>query len=149
MLPKEIASELGLSAATVKGYLDDARVKLGASNRTEAIRLLREHDEAPADGRGPLGGVGAPGLPQPQTGPTAEELVPANRVQEPPVLTGMEPATWSPGLHLPVRRRGRFNDLTTTERLLWIAAIAVAAAFATALMWLAIAAAGWAIRQPQ
>lgn len=37
----QIAAELGISTATVNGYLADARQKLGARNRKEAARMLR------------------------------------------------------------------------------------------------------------
>ncbi|KQN79958.1 helix-turn-helix domain-containing protein [Sphingomonas sp. Leaf62] len=36
----QIAAELGISVATVNGYLADARRKLGARNRKEAARML-------------------------------------------------------------------------------------------------------------
>ena len=36
----QIAAELGISVATVNGYLADARQKLGARNRKEAARML-------------------------------------------------------------------------------------------------------------
>lgn len=40
----QIAAELGISVATVNGYLADARQKLGARNRKEAARMLRSAD---------------------------------------------------------------------------------------------------------
>jgi two-component system, NarL family, response regulator DesR len=37
-----IASRLGLSDGTVRNYLSEAILKLGAANRTEAARIARD-----------------------------------------------------------------------------------------------------------
>jgi DNA-binding CsgD family transcriptional regulator len=45
----QIAAELGISVATVNGYLADARQKLGARNRKEAARMLGAMPVSPAE----------------------------------------------------------------------------------------------------
>lgn len=45
----QIAAELGISTATVNGYLADARQKLGARNRKEAARMLAAATPAAPD----------------------------------------------------------------------------------------------------
>ncbi|KQM22404.1 hypothetical protein ASE73_14300 [Sphingomonas sp. Leaf24] len=45
----QIAVELGISVATVNGYLADARQKLGARNRKEAARMLGAIPVSPAE----------------------------------------------------------------------------------------------------
>lgn len=45
----QIAAELGISVATVNGYLADARQKLGARNRKEAARMLGASPISPAE----------------------------------------------------------------------------------------------------
>lgn len=44
MSAKEIAAETGLSLGTVNNYLSSAQRRLGARNRTEAVRMLRAVD---------------------------------------------------------------------------------------------------------
>lgn len=45
----QIAAELGISVATVNGYLADARQKLGARNRKEAARMLGTTPASPVE----------------------------------------------------------------------------------------------------
>lgn len=45
----QIAAELGISVATVNGYLADARQKLGARNRKEAARMLGAAPVSPTE----------------------------------------------------------------------------------------------------
>jgi len=42
--PKEIARELNLSVNTVRGYINDARQKLGVKSQRDAARLFVEYD---------------------------------------------------------------------------------------------------------
>ncbi|WP_164155605.1 helix-turn-helix domain-containing protein [Sandarakinorhabdus rubra] len=44
MTAKEIANETGLSVGTVNNYLSNAQRRMGARNRTEAVRMFREHN---------------------------------------------------------------------------------------------------------
>lgn len=49
MSAKEIAQETGLSLGTVNNYLSNAQRRLGARNRTEAVRMFRAIEHAGAD----------------------------------------------------------------------------------------------------
>jgi DNA-binding CsgD family transcriptional regulator len=49
MSAKEIALETGLSLGTVNNYLSNAQRRLGARNRTEAVRMFRAIENAGAD----------------------------------------------------------------------------------------------------
>ena len=44
---EEVARRLSLSVLTIKSYLKSAMCKLGSRNRTEAVRLARQHGLLP------------------------------------------------------------------------------------------------------
>ena len=117
---KEIARELGLSLNTVNSYLSGSYEVLQVANRGEAARVYGEFLRRAAP---------------------PEPVYESSRVEpEPPTIAYPEPegATSEPiargslvvaGRRLPFRARGGTrNDLTSPERLAWIAGLAVAMA---------------------
>ena len=78
---KEIARQLGLSQHTVDGHLDEARRKLGAATRRDAVRILLE---------------GASGAPPPNSGGQSpqDSAAPAGHpaAAAPPASGGQPPA---------------------------------------------------------
>lgn len=100
---KEIAAEIGLSAATVDSYITDAVALLGARNRRHAAELL--HRTAPPEKFGS------------QSPRDDEDPVP---IQEP----ARPPFRWTDWL--PFRQPGAFgNDLHPAIRILFIPILAV------------------------
>lgn len=135
---KEIARELNISPFTVDKRLEQALRKLGVSNRWEAARLYSLYE-----------GV----VYEPSTIEDFGEAAPfsfrltdwegtaTGGANEAPIEVGkpvaeMVPVTW---LALPFpRTRGEKNELTTTQRLLWAAAICVIGIMASALLLVAL-----------
>lgn len=108
---KEIGRELGISNHTVDDHIKSAIAQLGVASRFEAARLLAEAEGAPQ-------ALGA----QPVALADHAALGPA-----------IAPDRSDAGLlhNLPFLRNGRrTNDLTSAQRLLWIAIGAVAFIFA-------------------
>ncbi|WP_394662327.1 helix-turn-helix transcriptional regulator [uncultured Sphingomonas sp.] len=131
---KEIAIELGLGKSTVDSYLAEAVRLLGARNRREAAMALADHEAL---------GNGQATEEKEQVTPNKIILDSTGLVSEPPAMAPpMAPdgstvggavqdghVHASPRLSLPVRRRGQTrNDMTATERLLWVPTIAIALA---------------------
>jgi len=108
---KEIARALGISKATVDGYIAEAVEALGASNRREAARMAFGETPRAASGDDPA-------------------RVPDEADEPPPAETSMEgePTTrpWR------TRQRPR-NTLTFVQTMGWIAAIAVGSLMALTL----------------
>lgn len=133
---KEIADALGIEKSTVDKYLTEAVKVIGARNRREAALLLAQHE---ADGAAPSHsdieeksedatpykiGDDSTGLADPPaTLPSA--MLPDEVIVGAPGGSGNAPFRLrSPGLSLPLRRKGqRDNDLTVGDRLIWIQAI--------------------------
>lgn len=107
---KEIARELGLSHHTVDDHLKHAISLLGVGSRFEAARLLSA----------------AEGSPQ------ALGAQPSSLAEPVPIGPAIPPDRSDVGLlkRLPFLRNGRrTNDLNSTQRLLWIATIAIGLIF--------------------
>jgi DNA-binding CsgD family transcriptional regulator len=103
---KEIGRELGISNHTVDDHIKHAISVLGVASRFDAARLL-------ADAEGPPQALGT----QPQA--VAELVIPGPAIS---------PDRSDAGFfrNLPFLRNGRrTNDLSSTQRLLWIAISAV------------------------
>ncbi|MBB4153546.1 DNA-binding CsgD family transcriptional regulator [Sphingomonas jinjuensis] len=99
---KEIAAELGISKATVDGYIADAVVELGARDRRDAAAML-------------FGGTRAESGDDPArvVAPTPVEAPPASSTEQPPAAR-------------PWRSRGRpLNTLSLAQTIGWIAVIAI------------------------
>ncbi len=129
----QIATELGISVTTVNGYLSDARQKLGARNRKEAVRILTSG--GPVDGGD---------LPPSDVGGMFGRVEEASADETPPVVQlKTEPAA------IPQQRRGfgqvlyfdrpyHPNQFGRGARLGMIVALVVAFALAMALAVIAV-----------
>lgn len=131
---KEIASELGLGKSTVDSYLAEAVRLLGARNRRDAAMALAEYEaqendqvleeQAEATPHKIIPdstGLVSPTIPMPLT------ISPDGSTVGGAVQDGHVHA--SPRLSLPVRRQGQTrNDMSVSERLLWVPTIAIALA---------------------
>jgi DNA-binding CsgD family transcriptional regulator len=147
---KEIADELGIEKSTVDKYLTEAVKVIGARNRRDAALRLAAHEEATATPLAPASGNAADA---PDAAPDAPEtpphkmggdsarlvdpaidlplpVVPDETIVRAPGVSGEPPLRQrSPGLRLPVRRKGqRGNDLSVGDRLIWIPVIAISLA---------------------
>lgn len=138
---KEIADALGIEKSTVDKYLTEAVKVLGARNRRDAALLLAAHEagggDATADKNTEIFEIVAPDK---MGGDSARLVDPAIDLSVPvspdemivraPGFPGeamQRPS--SPGIRLPVRRKGqRDNDLSVGDRLIWIPAIALGTA---------------------
>lgn len=139
---KEIAASLGVEKSTVDGYLSEAVRILGARNRRDAALMLGDHeaeriamgDPMPLDPSEVIFEMGKP-CPSKIGGDSARlaagpgdlppDVSPDDTLVGQPGVTGEQlPAARSPGIRLPIRRKGqRGNDLSVGDRLIWIQAI--------------------------
>ena len=108
---KEIGRALGISHHTVDDHLKHAIALLGVGSRFEAARLLTATEGAPPQALG-------------AHSPAIAEPVPAGPSLAPERSKAM------PLGHLPLRNGRRGNDLSSVQRLLWIAIGAVGFIFA-------------------
>lgn len=141
MTAKEIGRELAISSRTVEVHLDKAVQILGASNRMDAVRMLRAHEEAttyqtrryPADLAEPSS--------EPVNGPRSDfgigegetMYVASVRQEQSPFQLSFagSPASFP----LPIPRKGRRrNDLTILQRVGWTFAIIIGLALATGIL---------------
>jgi DNA-binding CsgD family transcriptional regulator len=141
---KEIARDLGISRFTVDKRLEAAMSLLGVGSRIEAARLLA--DDLPGYerfvcepdrlGASPLPVIMAPSQSSEEAG---EPRVRDSAVDAGPLGSGRPPSARRAWVRLPRSTGGRERyDLSTTERLIWIGAVALAAIL---LAFLAFAAA--------
>lgn len=140
---KEIARELGISPFTVDKRIEAAMALLGASSRIEAARLLAnaegyERFVCEPDGLGAPAATGIMAPSQSREEPD-EPRVRDSAGDAGPDRPVMPPESRRSWIRLPRSTRGRERyDLNTAERLIWIAAVALAAIL---LAFLAFAAA--------
>ena len=128
---KQIARKLGISKDTVDQRLDRARRTLGVANRYEAATALADYErqyhrivyEPGAIARDPEADESWS-----QSRDVEERLSGATlKVREEQAQFAIDVPHWVPRLRLPIARSGEErNDLTTLERLGWIAVIAIA-----------------------
>lgn len=125
MQAKEIAAELDLRPKTVESYLDSARVKLGVSSRTAAIRLLREAETGPVITPPALDRVSGEGDLPPAATPIGEGQVGVSGLHVREELAVYQAGAFDRRpISLPVPTRQRpSNDLSRSERSYWIAAL--------------------------
>ena len=134
---KEIAGELGISPHTVDQRIRQALQILGVERRAQAARLVAEH-----------GGAyqrlihQSPYIPaEPQSGhpeaAVSHQIRHADRAGEvggAGFLTEQRPASFWPSLQPPFATRSHpRNEMSVGQRLFWIAAIAIGAAFSAGM----------------
>ncbi|RYD93153.1 MAG: LuxR family transcriptional regulator [Sphingomonadales bacterium] len=129
MQSKEIGRELGISPMTVDNHFRSAIQTLGVSNRLEAARLLDSYERGEPSQRltsQPRPVVSPPERPimrsPANVGDGQGDLVSALREDQAPYLTFREPSFTDFPLPIPTRGKPR-NDLTTAQRLFWIAVL--------------------------
>lgn len=133
---KEIATELHISPHTVDQRIRQALAILGVERRTQAARLVAKFKE-------PYQRLihQSPYIPgEPQTGhpeaAVSHQIRHADRAGEAGeagFLTEQRPASWS-SLQPPfATRRNPRNEMSVGQRLFWIAAIAIGAAFSAGM----------------
>ena len=133
---KEIATELHISPHTVDQRIRQALGILGVERRTQAARLVAKYKE-------PYQRLihQSPYIPaEPQTGhpeaAVSHQIRHADRAGEAGeagFLTEQRPASWS-SLQPPfATRRNPRNEMSVGQRLFWIAAIAIGAAFSAGM----------------
>ena len=134
---KEIAAELGISPHTVDQRIRQALHILGVERRSQAARLVvREH--------GPYQRLihQSPHIHGEETSDQTEAAVSqqirhadrAGKVGDACFLTEQRPASFRPSLQLPFATRSNpRNEMSVGQRLFWIAAIAIGAAFAAGM----------------
>ena len=134
---KEIAAELSISPHTVDQRIRQALQILGVERRTQAARIVARH-------RGPYQRLihQSPYIPgQPQTGQpeaaVSHQIRHADRageVGEAGFLTEQRPASFRPPLQPPFATRSNpRNEMSVGQRLFWIVAIAIGAAFSAGM----------------
>lgn len=113
---KQIAVELGIAPGTVDRYLTEAAELLGVRGRAAAANLLAKHENPP---HGNQGGE--------SSGVVAPSPAPAIPIAPQPVAATTIPTPSGPSFRLPLRRKGEIgNDLTKSQRLMWIPLLATA-----------------------
>lgn len=127
---KDIARKLDIKEGTVEGYIADAVRVLGAKNKRDAARIFVAHEASKA--------------PRKTTGESSrvsEQLLfpptPLTEVERSSTDAALQTVLVSQAPAEPVERRGGFhvfrgerrnNDLTYTQRIVWIAGAALVAA---------------------
>jgi DNA-binding CsgD family transcriptional regulator len=134
---KEIAAELGISPHTVDQRIRQSLQTLGVERRAQAARIVAQYSEpyqrlihqppyipAAAESGHPEAAV-------------SHQIRHADRAGEaggPGFLTEQRPASFWPSLQLPFATRSNpRNEMSVGQRLFWIAAIAIGAAFSAGM----------------
>jgi DNA-binding CsgD family transcriptional regulator len=134
---KEIAPEHGLSAHTDDQRSRHALATLGVERRSQAARIVAQY-------RGPYQRLihQSPYIPeQPESGhPDAAASIQirhadrAGKVGAAGFITEQRPASFWPSVQLPLAKRSNpRNEMSVGQRLFWIAAIAIGAAFSAGM----------------
>ena len=134
---KEIAAELRISPHTVDQRVRQALATLGVERRTQAARMVAQY-------RGPYQRLihqspyietdAQPSHPEAAVGNQIRHADRAGRAGEAGFLTEQRPASFRPSLQLPFATRSNpRNEMSIGQRLFWIAAIAIGAAFSAGM----------------
>ena len=134
---KEIAAELRISPHTVDQRIRQALHTLGVERRTQAARLVAQFS-------GPyqrlihqtphIEALNEPGHPDPAASIQIRHADRAGKVGGAGFLTEQRPASFWPSLQPPVATRSNpRNEMSVGQRLFWIAAIAIGAAFSAGI----------------
>jgi DNA-binding CsgD family transcriptional regulator len=134
---KEIAVELGISPHTVDQRIRQALAILGVERRAQAARIVAQHSEpyqrlihqSPY-----IEGDGPSGHPEGAVSHQIRHADRAGEVRGPGFITEQRPASFWPSLQPPFATRSNpRNEMSVGQRLFWIAAIAIGAAFAAGM----------------
>jgi DNA-binding CsgD family transcriptional regulator len=134
---KEIAAELKISPHTVDQRVRQALAILGVDRRTQAARIVAQH-------KGPyqrlihqspyIPGNEQTGHPEAAVSNQIRHADRAGRAGEAGFLTEQRPATFWPSLQPPFATRSNpRNEMSVGQRLFWIVAIAIGAAFSAGM----------------
>jgi DNA-binding CsgD family transcriptional regulator len=134
---KEIAAELHISPHTVDQRIRQALQILGVERRTQAARIVAQH-------RGPyqrlihqspyIETAPTPAHPEAAVSHQIRHADRAGEVGEAGFLTEQRPASFRPPLQPPFATRSNpRNEMSVGQRLFWIVAIAIGAAFSAGM----------------
>jgi DNA-binding CsgD family transcriptional regulator len=134
---KEIAAELAISPHTVDQRVRQALHILGVERRTQAARIVALHS-GPYQRlihQSPYIEPSSPsGHPEAAVSHQIRHADRAGEVGEAGFLTEQRPASFRPPLQLPFATRSNpRNEMSVGQRLFWIAAIAIGAAFSAGM----------------
>lgn len=133
---KEIANELGISPHTVDQRIRQSLQILGVQRRSQAARIVAQHcgpyqrliHQSPY-----IAAQAAPGHPEASVSQQIRHADRAGGVGDACFLTEQRPAFW-PSLQPPFATRSNpRNEMSVGQRLFWIAAIAIGAAFSAGM----------------
>ena len=134
---KEIAAELNISPHTVDQRIRQALQILGVARRAQAARIVAQHGgpyqrlihQSPH-----IEGCGSRGHPDAAVSKQIRHAGRAGEVGGAGFLTEQRPASFWPSLQLPYATRSNpRNEMSVGQRLFWIAAIAIGAAFSAGM----------------
>jgi DNA-binding CsgD family transcriptional regulator len=134
---KEIAAELGISSHTVDQRVRQALHILGVQRRAQAARIVAQYS-------GPyqrlihqppyIPGEANSGHPEAAVSHQIRHADRAGRAGGPGFITEQRPASFWPSLQPPFATRSNpRNEMSVGQRLFWIAAIAIGAAFSAGM----------------
>jgi DNA-binding CsgD family transcriptional regulator len=137
MSSKEIAAELNISPHTVDQRVRQALAILGVERRTQAARIVASYD-------GPYQRLihqsphiepnARTGHPEAAVSYQIRHADRAGEVGDAGFITEQRPASFRPSLQLPFATRSNpRNEMSVGQRLFWIAAIAIGAAFSAGM----------------
>jgi DNA-binding CsgD family transcriptional regulator len=134
---KEIAAELKISSHTVDQRVRQALQTLGVERRAQAARIVAQysdpyqrliHQSPYIEPDGPSG------HPEAAIGNQIRHADRAGGAGEAGFLTEQRPASFRPSLHPPFATRSNpRNEMSVGQRLFWVAAIAIGAAFSAGM----------------
>jgi DNA-binding CsgD family transcriptional regulator len=133
----EIAVELGISPHTVDQRIRQALAILGVERRAQAARVVAQYSEpyqrlihqSPY-----IEGDAPSGQPEAAVSHQIRHADRAGEVRGPGFITEQRPASFWPSLQPPFATRSNpRNEMSVGQRLFWIAAIAIGAAFAAGM----------------
>jgi DNA-binding CsgD family transcriptional regulator len=134
---KEIAAELGISPHTVDQRIRQSLQILGVGRRSQAARIVAQYSEpyqrlihqAPY-----IPGEAESGHPEAAVSHQIRHADRAGEVGRPGFLTEQRPASFWPSLQPPFATRSNpRNEMSVGQRLFWIVAIAIGAAFSAGM----------------
>jgi DNA-binding CsgD family transcriptional regulator len=134
---KEIAAELNISPHTVDQRIRQALQILGVERRTQAARLVAQHSgpyqrlihQSPY-----IEHTSPTGHPEAAVSHQIRHAGRAGGIGEAGFLTEQRPASFRSSLQLPFATRSNpRNEMSVGQRLFWIAAIAIGAAFSAGM----------------